>query len=396
MKENLKQNIGALIAMVFLISCGGSGKKDSGHGHDHGSGGHEEEIRLSMEQFQSMEMEIDTLSRRNMSSYVVSNGQLEVPPQNEAEVTAIIGSNVQSIQVIEGETVKKGQVLAYLAHPDLIQIQTDYLTEWNELQFLELEYKRQEKLYAEKVSSGKEYQKTKSDYFSKQGVVKGLEAQLGLLGISPEKVQKNELYQKIAVRSPIDGYIRLVEIKVGQFVRPEMAMFEIVNTEHIHADLMVFEKDVHKVKEGQKVLFTVESLPGKELEAVIYSVGKAFEQDPKAIHLHAEIENKEGLLIPGMYVNGKILTENSSSMVIPEEGIVKQNDKYFIFQGELEGDGEDQEWSFKPIEVVAGVSDGGWVEVSFLSPIEEDARFAMNNAYILMADLKKEEAEHSH
>ena len=49
-------------------------------------------------------------------------GNLEVPPQNEATVTAIVGSNVTLIKVIEGDKVSKGQVLAYLSHPNLIKI----------------------------------------------------------------------------------------------------------------------------------------------------------------------------------------------------------------------------------------------------------------------------------
>ena len=50
--------------------------------------------------------------------------------------------------------------------------------------------------------------------------------------------------------------------------------FMIVNTDHIHADLMVFEKDVHKVKKGQDIFFSVQSVPGATLSAKIYSVGK--------------------------------------------------------------------------------------------------------------------------
>ena len=108
--------------------------------------------------------------------------------------------------------------------------------------------------------------------------------------------------------------MRLVEVKTGQYVQPQTEMFEIVNIDHIHADLMVFEKDMHKVKRRQKIRFTIESLADQELEAKIYSVGKAFEQDPKAIHIHAEIENKKGLLIPGMYIRGRIMINDVKVM----------------------------------------------------------------------------------
>ena len=334
---------------------------------------------------------------RNISAFIEANGLLEVPPQNEAEVTAIVGANVKSINVIEGEKVKKGQVLAYLTHPVLIQMQTDYLTNWNELEFLKLEYERSEKLYSEKIGSDKDLQKIKSEFYAKEVKVKGLAAQLGLLGLSTDRLKNNTLYNQVPVKSPLNGYIRMVEIKIGQYVKPEKSMFEVVNVEHVHADLMVFEKDVHKVKEGQKMTFLVESLPNQELEAVIYSVGKAFEQDPKAVHVHAEIENKAGLLIPGMYVKGNVLVDNNLSHAMPEDGIVRHGDKYYIFTAKQEEDHHgEKKWVFKPIEVLVGNESNGWVEVILLNPLVEGTKVAWNNAYNLMAEIKKEEAEHSH
>lgn len=389
---------------LFMASCGGGA--DDHSGHDHGESGHdeheeqgeghEEEVHFSEQQFASMEMEVDTMKFRNISSYVQANGQLEVPPQNEAIVTAVIGSNVKSINVIEGDKVNKGQVLAYLSHPDLISIQTKYATNWNQLEYLKADYERKKKLLEENVGSGRELQKSKSAYFSMKSQVSGDESILRLLRINPKKVQEGTIYSQVAVTSPIDGHIRTVEVKTGQFIQPEKEMFEIVNIDHIHADLMVFEKDMHKVREGQTVNFTTESAQGKELQAKIYSVGKAFEQDPKAIHLHAEIENKEGLLIPGMYINGHIITEDVETYALPESAVVKEGDKYFIFTAKKEQDDGETEWAFQPLEVNVGGIDNGWIEIKPLSDLPEGIQVAYNNAYYLMAEMKKSETEHSH
>ena len=393
MKKNI---IYSAFFILLLAACGGSenGGHEDEHDHDHGRGEeeHGDEIHFSEDQFNALGIKVDTMPKRNLGTYVEANGELEVPPQNQAEVTAVIGANVKSIKVIEGEKVKKGQVLAYLAHPDLIQLQTEYITNWNDLQFLEQEYERQSKLYEDKITSGKDFQQLKSDYNSKIGVVNGLEAQLQLIGISVSNLQENKVSQTVAVRSPIDGYIRLVEVKVGQYVNPETSMFEIINNEHVHADLMVFESDVHKVKEGQKVQFSVESLPDKLLSATIYSVGQSFENDPKAVHIHAEIDNKEGHLIPGMYVRGRIIVEDYFSYALPEEAIVREGEQYYIFKAEKEAD----EWAFEPIEIAIGVKDEGWVEIKLFEPLEEGTIIAWNNAYSLMAEMKKGEAEHSH
>ncbi len=372
------------------------------HNHDHGEEGeegeegHEEEVHFSEKQFQSMGMITDTLPLRNVGSYVEASGRLEVPPQNEAAVTAIIGANVSSIEVIEGDKVSKGQVLAYISHPDLIKLQTAYINSWNQLQYMEQDYQRQKKLYEEKVGSGKEFQKTKANFHSMMGAVKGHEAQLKLIGLNVDKIQRGEIYELVPVLSPLQGHIRLVEVKTGQFVQPQTEMFEIVNIDHIHADFMVFEKDMYKVKEGQKVKFFVESMKRKELEATIYSVGKSFEENPKAIHIHADIENKEGLLIPGTYVRGRIMVENDQSFALPEAGLVREGDKHFIFTAKKEMDDGVTEWAFKPVEVIAGTNDNGWVEVKLLNPLQAGTNVAWNNAYYLLAEMKKGEAEHSH
>lgn len=393
-----------LAGALLITSCGDSRHNEDGHEHENGAESehhkhgdeHEEDVHLSEQQFQSLGMKTDTLPFRNISSYIEANGQLEVPPQNEASVTAVIGANISSIQVIEGDKVAKGQVLAYLSHPRLIELQTDYASNWNQLQYLHQEYLRQEKLYDEKVGSGKEFQKTKAEYLSKKSIVNGYEAQLKLLGLGLDKIRQSAIYELVPVSSPIDGHIRLVEVKTGQFVEPQTTMFEIVNIEHIHADLMVFEKDMHKVKKGQKIRLTIESLPNEEMVATIYSVGKAFEQGPKAVHIHAEIENKTGLLIPGMYVRGRIMIDEVLSFALPEAAVVHEGGKYFIFTMAQETDDGVTEWTYEPVEVVTGTRDEGWIEVKLLDEVPRRSLVAWNNAYYLLAELKKEDAEHEH
>ena len=147
MNSKIKTYFLLFAASLFIVACGISEPEEERHEHgnneesEHSEHGErheeeeEEEVHFSEQQFQSLDMKVDTLPFRNISSYVEANGQLEVPPQNEATVTAIVGSNVTLIKVIEGDKVSKGQVLAYLSHPNLIKLQTDYINSWNQLQY---------------------------------------------------------------------------------------------------------------------------------------------------------------------------------------------------------------------------------------------------------------------
>ncbi|MBR09436.1 MAG: efflux transporter periplasmic adaptor subunit [Rickettsiales bacterium] len=409
----MKKQIIYILTLILTVSvftgCGSKSADMAEDSHDHveGEDGHEgeegehgeegmAEVHLSDMKFQNLDIKVDVIPTRPLSGVVEANGQLEVPPQHEATVTAILGANVTSIKVIEGDYVKKGQVLGYLAHPNLSSIQSNYIRVYSQLKFLEKEYSRQKKLYEENVGSGKTYQQTLADYQTIKGEAKGYEAQLKQLNLNVSKIQNGDIYEYVPVVSPIKGYIEKVEVQLGQFVDPQTVMFRIVNTDHIHADLMVFEKDVYKVKKGQKISFTVESVPGTTLTAEIYSVGKQFEQNPKAVHVHAEIDQKEDFLIPGMYINGRIHTGEKPVLALPESAIIEEEGKPFIFIAEVHQEDGETEWGFKAIEIRTGLVDEGWVEINLLEPLPEGAKVAWNNAYYLISEMKKGSTEHGH
>tara|TARA_R110002167_G_scaffold333271_2_gene540331 strand:+ start:1313 stop:2512 length:1200 start_codon:yes stop_codon:yes gene_type:complete len=399
MKNLSKYTVIGLFTMLLGLTACGDSKSETAE-NDEGNSemeevhteGEAEEVMLTAKQFDALQMKIDTLHMRNMSGYVEANGQLEVPPQNEATITSVIGANVVSIEVIEGDKVNKGQTVAYLSHPNIIQKQTDYLNSYSNSQYLKKEFERQKTLYDAGVGSGANFQKAEAEYQASRSMANGLEAQLKQLNVNSSGIRNGTIYQRVGLKSPIEGYVQKVEVKTGQYVEPQTDLMEVVDTHHVHADLMVFEKDVYKVKKGQMVTFNVQSNQGQELTAEIYSVGKTFEQNPKALHVHAEIENKQGNLIPGMYIQGRIQTDNTMTTAIPESAIAADGEKSFVFTAKKEG----EDWKFMPVEVTKGTHDGVWISIDFLTEQEPNTQYAFNNAYYLMAEMKKGEAEHSH
>jgi cobalt-zinc-cadmium efflux system membrane fusion protein len=353
-------------------------------------------IHLSELKFNALGIELDSLQKRTLSNTVRVNGQLEVPPQHEATVTSVLGANIVSIEVIEGDFVTKNQTLAYLSHPNLIQVQTEYVRSWRQMNYLDREYQRQQRLYEEEIGSGQQFQQTEAEYEAVRAEVQGYEARLRQLNLKAEEIRNGTIYERIPVVSPIEGYIEDVGIQLGQFVDPQTPLFEVINNEHIHADFMVYEKDVHKVQKGQQISFTVESAPDEELTASIYSVGKKFEQAPKAVHVHAEIDDPEEYLIPGMYINGSIQTSSDRVWALPEEAIVNDDGKSFMFLAVQRIENGRTEWEFTPEEIITGTQQGSWVEVKLLRALSEDAQVTMNNAYYLISEMKKSNTSHGH
>lgn len=393
----LKYFLSSTLAILLLMSCNSEKPSEPSEEEAHAHEASSREIHLTEQQVAARDIKIDSLPLRNFSEFISVNGQLQVPPQHEASVTAMIGANVKEIKVIEGDPVKKGQVLATIQHPDLIRIQTSYLEHWNNMQFLEKELQRQQKLYDEEVGSGKELQRIQAEYQILKAQVNGYEEQLKLLGIVPVQIRNGDVYSQVGVVSPIDGFVRKVQIKTGQFVQPETEMFDVVNVSHLHADFLVFERDAHLVKEGQRVRFQIESMAGTELDAVVFSVGKSFESEPKAVHIHAEIEQKKDLLIPGMYIRGQILLGEEMRHALPEAALVRTDSGHIIFTASLHRHGEGNEWAFEPVEVTPGTTNNGWTAIELRKDLKQGQQVVWSNAYYVNAEMNKHSGgEHRH
>lgn len=406
MKKSIIKLFTLFIAISLFVACNDGGGKagetaskeepvaeEGSHIAKADSG----KVFLSDLKYNSLGIEIDTLPTRPISDLVSASGQLEVPPQYEATVTAVIGANITSIKVIEGDEVKKGQVLAYLSHPNLTRLQTDYIQAFNRLQFLEKEFERQQTLNEKGVGSGRQFQQARADFQVVKAEVKGLESQLRGLNLGIANIREGNLVENIPIVSPIEGAVEDINVQVGQYVDPQTELFEVINTEHVHADLLVFAKDVYKIEVGQKVLLQMESIPGKTYTAKIYSIGKKFEQDPKAVHVHAEIQEDTQNLVPGMYINGKIVTGSEAEVTaLPEGAVVEEEGKSLIFIAEKREKNGETEWFFEPLEVKTGETNDGWVEIKLLEPLPEGAKVAWNNAYYLIAEMKKSQTSHGH
>lgn len=354
-----------------------------------------DEVHLSPQKFKSLKIELDTMQRHTFEGIIYTNGSLEVPPQHEATITAILGGNVVGIEVIEGTVIKKGQTIAYLSHPNFINIQTAYFKAFNNDKYLSKQVERQQKLSDAEIGAGKELQKIESEYLSNKGDLNGYAAQLKQLNLSLNYIQSGKLYDRIPVISPIAGSVEAVDIQLGQFVDAQTSMFKIVNTEHVHADFMIFEKDVMHVKKGQKIKFTV-ATSTQPLNAEIISVGKRFEESPRAVHIHADIVEKDFHLVAGMYIKGKIFTQDNELMALPESAVITEEGKTYIFINTQTKEQQDKEYEFKMVEVKTGKKESGWVEIDLLTPLPENAKIVQNGAYYLIAEMLKGETEHSH
>ena len=151
-----------------------------------------------------------------------------------------------------------------------------------------------------------------------------------MAGINKTSVLNGNISGAINITSPINGYVTKINVNIGKMVNQQDIMFEIVDTEHLHAELTVFERDIRSVKEGQKVRLTLADDPDTELKATVHLIGRAFDET-RSVRVHCHLDNENTDLLPGMFINAVIELEGNKVNAVPLNSIVKENGKEFVF-----------------------------------------------------------------
>jgi len=367
------------------------------------------EVALNEAQYNASDIILGTFERKNLSEVINANGYTKLPPQNQADVSVFIGGIIKTIKVIEGQFVKAGQTIATLESPEFTKLQEAYLTSQSSLEFLAAEFERQKTLSDENVNAKKAYQKIKSDYDTEKVRYNSLRKQLDMLHLSGSGAAN--ISSVVSVTAPISGYITEVNIKIGSNVQPGTVLFSIVDNTKMHVDLLVYEKDLQKVKPQQTVRFVLTNQDNAEIQGKIFSVGKAFENETKSVAVHADILNDKQILIPGMYVNALIDIGKNEVNALPVDAVIRADGREFIFILEEDNHEKDQdehdhkddgkaekekEFHFQRVEVKSGTTQLGYVQVTPLQDLEKGAKIVLKGAYYVQSHLLKSEGGGGH
>lgn len=380
--KNLMKNRIALFLMITTLWTGCS-TKDKGAETSLAQPTEIAHVTLSQEQHKLLGVVLGQPTLRSMNGLIKANGMLDVPPQNMVTVSAPLGGFVKSTELLQGMKVKKGQTIIVLQHPDYIQLQEDYLTSKNQLEFLDLEYKRQEELAKENVTAAKALQQAKSNYFGTKAKVQGLRAKLKLININPQELENGEIQNTISIPSPISGFVTEVNVNIGQHVNPTDVLFKIIDTEHLHAEAQVFEKDVPRLKIGQLVRVYL-SNENKERLAKVFLIGKEITPE-RTVRVHCHLEGEDPSLIPGLYFKALIETDPQQVTTVPNEAIVDFDNKQYVFVEKKSG-----ELEYEMVEISKLKSEEDFTEVALPSSIV-GRKIVLKGTYALLSILKNTE-----
>jgi cobalt-zinc-cadmium efflux system membrane fusion protein len=338
----------------------------------------DEVVQLTNEQAKQIDLQVAEMQPQKMSATLRLNGQIDVPPQNLISVSVPLGGYLKSSNLLPGTKLRKGQLLAVLEDPQYIQLQQDYLIIKSKLVFANKEYTRQKELNIGKANSDKAVQQAENEWRQLTIESKGLAEKLRLIGLNPDQLTENTISRTIKLYSPIHGYVSKVNVNIGKYVTPSDVLFELVDPSDIHLNLVVFEKDLHLLKIGQKAKAFANTNPERKFETSIVLISHALNND-RSTEVHCHIDQYDQTLVPGMYMNAEVQLADQAVAALPNEAIVSYDNKDYVFV-------QLSEQVFKMTAITKGQSAAGFTAIN--DPALKGKKFVIKGAYSLLMKLK--------
>ena len=346
-------------------------------------------VTLTPAEQQAGGVRLGTLTERPMSGGLKVNGVLDVPPENLVSVSAPLGGFVERTDLLQGSRVRAGQVLATIRNPDFVQLQQDYLEARSQLAYARAEYERQGELYRQEVAPQKNYQRAQAEYAALQVKTNAQAARLRLAGLPIG----GRIVSTALLRAPRSGFVKAVNVSLGQSVTPTDVLFEIVNPEHLHVELTVFEKDIPQVKENQLVRFSLgNDSVSRERTAHVYLISKTISAE-RTVRVHAHLDREDEQLLPGTFVRAVIETNRVTVPTLPEKAVVQYGAQAYVFVA-ADTVARAGQATYRLVPVTRGVSEDGYTELHLPAAEQgQPLRFVVEGAYSLLGKLKNAEEE---
>ena len=409
-----------LIVAVTAIAWAGFAffaKQTGSEAHAHEEHEHEEvdfdHIPLTAKQVSTVDLKMGEAVEREMDATIDAKGSLVLRAQAMGDVASLMGGIVKSISVKEGQFVHKGQLVATVENTDVVSLQREYYSAAKECELARIDMERQKLLAHNGAGIKRSLQQAQKDYHVAHANMLGIGRQLAQMGISTAAVAKGKFTTAFPLRAPISGIVSEMTASLGSYADMQTPLMKIRNTQAVECDLNVFEKDLAKIKVGNRVTLNLTNQPGVKLSGTIYGMNQYFNDKSKSVAVHVKLDAESvksylhsssgnthgGKLFAGMYVSGKIATGSQQCLALPSQAIVNTDGKQYVFA--LNGTPSKGNYSFSRHEVTTGASDGKYTEVKLCDHLLKGKdgaagkKIVTENAYYL-ASLTGEHGEHAH
>ena len=351
-----------------------SGEKAESHAGEEGL------VHLSAQQIQQAGIKTATAGEATIETSVQLPGEVRFNEDRTAHIVPRLPGVAESVHANLGQTVKKGQVLAVIASPELAELRSALGAARTREDLARVTYEREKKLLQDKISAEQDYLQARQAWEEAKISARTAQSKLTALGVTPGNGQLN----RYELRAPFDGIIVEKHISLGEAVKEDANVFLLSDLSRVWVDVVVTPKDLGVVRVGETATVKAAAADLSATGKVSY-VGALVGEQTRSATARVELVNPSLAWRPGLFVNVSLVQGSKRAAVaVQSDALQTIEEKPVVFVKVPEG--------FKAQPVTVGASDARHVEI--LQGLSAGAAYASGGSFVLKAEQGKGSAEH--
>lgn len=312
-----------------------------------------------------------------LDAAIPASATVEAIPDAEAVLTARAPGTVMRIFKRIGDPVRAGDTLALVESRDASTIAADRAAAAARVSLASKQLARERSLLAQGVSA-------RADYETAQAALAVAQADAGRASAAAGAVRLARDGRSIAVVSPVTGRVTAATASLGQFIAAETELFRVADPSRLQITASLPQADAPRVRTGDRVELTTSD--GQMITGRVRSTTGVVDRETRGATIVIEPGAGASLLVPGQLVQARVFASGGaakSGVMVPQDAVQTIGDRRVVFVRTRSG--------FKAQTVQVGSRSGGMVAIA--SGINPATPIATTNAFLLKAEIEKEQAE---
>ena len=347
----------------------------------------EEKLTLTNEQMQQQNVKLAQVALGAVNQVQTFPAKIMVNTDRQAHVSPSFAGRVESVYVELGQQVKRGQALANLLVPDLVDQQANLQIAQTNLDLAKQDYERERSLWSQGISAKQDYQRAYNAYRQAQIQVQAARSRLTAFGAGSNSSGRYTL------TAPINGVISNKDIVIGENVQLADQLFTIDQLDQLWLEFVMPTVANVNVQPNQQIRF--KSLQtGNQFNAQVQSLTTEADAQTGRLQVRAKVLSNAAELRPNLMVNVELQAGSKTSAIrVSSEAIQQVDGKDVVFVAQPN---QKKGFDFKAIPVQIGqrTQDGQWVEIT--QGLSAGQSYVATGSFLLKSELEKGEAEHGH
>ena len=268
-------------------------------------------------------------------------GKLLVPGRVEADETRIarvnspIGGRIIDLEVVEGQTVKRGQLIAVVSSTQLTDAQSSYLKAISQRRLADRAVDRAKRLLDAGVIGEAELQRRDVELMQATADVAALHNQLRLLGVTEDEIERTEktrtVTSKAQIAASIDGTVLQRKATPGQVVQAAEEVCVLADLSHVWLIADVPEQAAGQLETGQLVEAKIPALPDHAIRGRLSFISATVNPETRTVRIRMDLPNPRRKFKPDMLATMLLLDRSDRALVIPSGALVRDGGHRYVF-----------------------------------------------------------------